>query len=523
MKFPLFLKYTLKKIIFHPLLFAIYPTLFLYNYNKERLTLTLLWLPITAAIICTLILYFIINYFIKNKEKAALITSISIVIILSYNHFSITLVNLASSFVSTFNIRHFISPYRELLTRIVQGSVLILPLVMLYLLHRKITIRQGTLTYVANLISLLLTIPLILNIFLFQATSLKTVKQESNPTVVFSREETYPDIYYLIFDRYAGEETLKEKFDYDNSDFISFLKSKGFFVASSSHTNYSRTRFSLVSSLNMQLLTDMPEISMSGSSSRKVNELLQNNKLQQILKKNGYTYIHFSSNWESTRLNKYADTTINYGLSIDQFTFAVFESSIFYPSLENHLLNKFYRNNIQKTLDHIGKLPFTKQPKFVFAHILAPHPPYFFDKDGNPFTQKQLKQKEEKGNYLDYLAYINGQIKKIVEEILLNSKNPPIIILQADEGPYLFDEFSTLPPQEKKALGIRTGILNAYYAPELDSATLSDSITPVNTFRLIFNAYFGTSYPRLEDKIYYVKTDAHQNATFLDVTNVINH
>ena len=37
------------------------------------------------------------------------------------------------------------------------------------------------------------------------------------------------------------------------------------------------------------------------------------------------------------------------------------------------------------------------------------------------------------------------------------------------------------------------------YLPGMDTAMLSVSISPVNTFRLIFSQYFDADYPLLED------------------------
>ena len=49
----------------------------------------------------------------------------------------------------------------------------------------------------------------------------------------------------------------------------------------------------------------------------------------------------------------------------------------------------------------------------------------------------------------------------------------------------------------------RMRILNAYYLPDGGEEVLYPSISPVNTFRLILNYYFGTSYPLLDDTAYH--------------------
>ena len=69
-----------------------------------------------------------------------------------------------------------------------------------------------------------------------------------------------------------------------------------------------------------------------------------------------------------------------------------------------------------------------------------------------------------------------------------------IIIIQGDHGPWL----------QSKAK--RMQILNAYYLPGHNDQ-LYPTITPVNSFRLVFNHYFGATYPLLPDQSYFSTYD----------------
>ena len=52
----------------------------------------------------------------------------------------------------------------------------------------------------------------------------------------------------------GGYDTLRDLYGYDNSPFLDFLRSKGFYVADKSVTNYPRTELSVASSLNMKYM-----------------------------------------------------------------------------------------------------------------------------------------------------------------------------------------------------------------------------------------------------------------------------
>lgn len=61
-----------------------------------------------------------------------------------------------------------------------------------------------------------------------------------------------------------------------------------------------------------------------------------------------------------------------------------------------------------------------------------------------------------------------------------------------------------------------TSILNAFYLPGVDASVLYDSISPVNTFRVVLDLYFGTGYGLIDDRSYF-SNDRHPYR-FLDVT-----
>jgi hypothetical protein len=130
-------------------------------------------------------------------------------------------------------------------------------------------------------------------------------------------------------------------------------------------------------------------------------------------------------------------------------------------------------------LDQLEEVPQIQGPKFVFAHILAPHArEAYFNAEGEfAYSRSDAALNEE-------FQYLNQRTLQIVQTILAESENPPVIIIQGDHG--LDSE-------------VRMAILNAYYLPGDGAKMLYPTITPVNSFRVVFNAYFGEDFTLLPD------------------------
>ena len=147
----------------------------------------------------------------------------------------------------------------------------------------------------------------------------------------------------------------------------------------------------------------------------------------------------------------------------------------------------------------------------MFAHLLLPHPPYVFDAAGGVLSDEEAAERPTSELYEGQLNYLNSQVEALVEQLLAVPEDErPIIVLTADEGPYPkryegdplmkgpdpdFD-WSTGTEEE---LRIKFGILHAMYLPDT-AADIPQSITSVNTFRFLFNRYFGADLPLLETR-----------------------
>ena len=317
-----------------------------------------------------------------------------------------------------------------------------------------------------------------------------------------------PDVYYIILDMYARGDVLEEYYDYDNSDFLSFLTDKGFYVADQSRANYQHTLQSLASSLNLTYLDAVAQqIGEDCTNIRPLTVMVKNSRVMQYLDDHGYTTIGFFTGHEFTD-NKDVDiylkpdwwhpSQFQTGL-IDLTPFAVFKRT----------RDDFHRSLVLHIFEHLPDATQLDAPTFVFAHILAPHPPYVFGPHGEPVESKKThfsyEQDEFIAAYRDQVSHVNMRLKAVIKEILSRSPEPPIIIVQADHG----------AAYRNTTIQARFPILNAYYFPDQSYDALYADITPVNTFRVVFNEYFGTNYPLLEDRSYFV----HHPYAYSDLTD----
>jgi len=321
-----------------------------------------------------------------------------------------------------------------------------------------------------------------------------------------------PDIYHFIFDRYASEEVLSQYFGVDNSDIGYFLEEQGFYLARGSNSNYQKTGHSIASTFNMDYLRALEEDPrVKGENWRPIFKMLDDHRVGRFLKSRGYRYVQFGSWWAGTFSSRIADENRPHGIS--EFAMLFWRSTmlrpIFHALPDTQLTMRLDWDNGQcqrlgpqlEEIKTIGEQ--TAEPLYVFAHMLLPHGPENFTTTGECLSLEPAAKRGQAQGYLDQIQYANQIIRNVVTELKRPGRRPAVIIIQADEGPFP-NRDNRVPWQNASAddLRIKTGILNAYYFPGKDYSGLWQDITPVNTYRVLFNTYFGTRLPLLEDRIY---------------------
>ncbi|MBT3702065.1 MAG: sulfatase-like hydrolase/transferase [Alphaproteobacteria bacterium] len=341
------------------------------------------------------------------------------------------------------------------------------------------------------------------------------------PALTAPADGAKPDIWYIVLDRYARADVLKSHYNFDNKNFLDALTSKGFQVLDKSTANYQRTAHSLASTLNLDYLDKASKI--TGDKTPDwilLYRLLEDFKVWRALKSLGYKYDHLGSWWTPTAVNKYADRNFSWNVM------PTFERFLWGHSLPGGLAGAAgwrkmdYRQlqceRASRKFDHLENMAADEGPaRFVFAHFLMPHPPFVLRADGSCLSESDARSRSRRDNYIDQVEYTNQRLLDLVSDIRARSNRQSIIILQADEGPWpastAGDEHTagmdTTPVKWRtltdEDLLEKQAIFHAIYLPEKKGVEkLPATMTPVNTFRLIFRHWFGANLPVLSDENY---------------------
>lgn len=386
----------------------------------------------------------------------------------------------------------------------------------------------ATATLTLNLFALLLVGMTLVNIVPYETSrvSAQTPEEPAATTAITSTRVPDRDIYLIVLDRYGSEWSLEHRFEITDNDLPTWLTGEGFQVVPGARANYRATDFSLSAMLSMEMLDEysIDPGRDSGDRTAARSRLLRP-AAAAFLQDNGYTYYQLGSWYGPTQTNELADVTLSWESSTE-FESVLRQSTIL-PAVDRLLgrttgegdeFRDSARARAAFQFRQLQRLPSVPGRKFVFAHILLPHPPYVFDAQGNPVVKATAELQPEAELFANQLTFTNSQVEQTVDALLAGPpESDPIIIIMGDEGPFMCRNVDCVDPSVIR-LGIRFGVLAAYYLPDQPAGFFPTDHTHVNTFRMLFDAYFGTDLPPLPDRSYDWPDNAHIY-DFQDVTD----
>lgn len=488
----------MKKFPFYTLLFAVYPILSLYSHNISEVDFGYAVRPILVSILIVGLFYLFSFLITRSRNRSALISSLSFLLFSSYGLIFLGIKGSESLALLVGRQRIFLPAY-------------ILASAGIIFLLSRIQDKTPNFNFGMNLIGLVLIGMPIFNIL----SHPKNVFQSSNPnptgnSIQQDNNNLSPDIYYFVLDGYGRSDYLQQYMKYDNSGFLQQLKDRGFFIGDCSLSNYSFTRLSLASSLNMNYLENLPgKFDPSSTDSSLLDDLIHHSLVRQTLEKNGYQTVAFESGYQFTELSDaryyFKPNAIPLFMKVlspleimaanDSMLVGLKYFSEFQPLLSKIFpyYEKYQRE--QYIITQLKKVPEIPGKKFVFIHMVTTHRPYIFQPNGDVLLDDKYYSNDGVPvndnyyirGYQYQVEFTNSYLLDLIDLIIKKSNTPPVIILQGDHG-------VRIPG--------RLSILNAIYYQGKD-LQLSSSISPVNTFRVIFDRLGLGTFDILPDRSYY--------------------
>jgi hypothetical protein len=493
--------------IWHPLAFAAWPVVNLYRVNiaetpfREALASTLLCMAVAGIVLNVFMLV------VRDVRRSALMTSIAMLALMMWG------------------------PVRDStgdpgwLFFVWVGVAVVLVLLLAFAggVARELTIVAAA---VATVVLLLALVPVVqAKLPDFRAARRAVPPQENIDQQVgdWAAPGEPRDIFYLVFDRYGAQASMEDRWSMELDPFFDQLQSRGFVVTPDSKANHLRTAQSLSSTFNMRYHQPLAEqYGPDTGNMLPIYELLENHLVGRMLKERGYEYVHIGAWWDPTQSSRNADQNWSYERWKD-FSLELFRSTLL--SRFEHRLSGRPRSEELRHGPYNGALEQFRSlrlaaarpgPTFTFAHVLLPHEPFVFDRHGNYITLDEDIARGRDLNYREQTLFTNELILRFLDDVLdVPAEERPIIVVAADEGPHPVrfkadEENFDWTQATDEELREKFAILNAYYLPDPPGDPgLYDTISPVNTWRVLFNTYFGGEVPLLEDRSYVFRDENH--------------
>jgi len=477
----------------YPFLLAAYPVLALLSYNITQVKYPAAVRPLLLACLAAGLLFLIFRLIYRDAHRAAFIVAAWLLLFSSYGQ-------VYDAIFKEWKAPNFTV---GMLAAWLLLAVLVLVLAGLRKLH------FDGIALALNIVSLGLVIYVLIPVinwsFIKTAPAPAKVAQAKQVLQV-PAGETLPDIYYIMPEDYGRADQLQQWARIDTSSFQQFLKDKGFYIADCSQSNYVTSELSLGSALEMDYLQNL------GSGFNATNEdqsliwnAIRYNTLEADLKAIGYTTVAFATGFSWSELDN-SDVYITpppYWSGLTSFENLLLRTTPVRHLEDIGVLNLFnidgerFRERTLLAFNSAARLASLPGPKFVFMHIISPHPPFVFGQNGSKLVPSTYI--DQNGNYTlekyqqgyrDAVPFDDQELEKTISTLISNSTRPVVIVLQTDTGPW----FTRGPDQFT--------ILNAYFMPD-QTDQLYPGISPVNSFRVILNSYFGANLPLLKDQSYY--------------------
>ena len=326
----------------------------------------------------------------------------------------------------------------------------------------------------------------------------------ADPTVAIAPAGA-PNVYLLMLDGYPRADTLAADYAFDNEPFLGSMADLGFDVAPDAHSNYNSTLLTLTSMLNMrpvhEVIAGAPK---PPDDARALIHAINESTGLATLRGLGYEVVSIAPGLSAFSLYA-ADRLIDTG-QVNGFEVTIARvglTPLILPGLQRTWFHDQQRDRLTTSLERLAELAAEPalRPRFVFAHLLSPHPPIVFAADGSPvegntcFPQgcdlwAEEFARDDRELLLGQLAHLNDLVRATVARIVGADPNA-IVIVFSDHG-------------HRHDLDDPTEMLHSLFLSRTPghAGLFPSDTSPINILPRVLDAYDGLDLPLAPEASY---------------------
>ena len=318
-----------------------------------------------------------------------------------------------------------------------------------------------------------------------------------------------PDIVVMLLDGFPGERAMAIAGG-DPRPFLDALVDRGFTVQADSHSNYLFTTLTLASMLSMTHVHDQPALDppwgQAESDPERLREAINGGAALDALAAHGYELVSIAPGFDHAEVRR-VDRFVTLP-EPSEFEFSLlrlFSVGTWIDAALPDLLSSLQRQRILATFGTIGEIAAEPHegPRFLFAHVPAPHAPWVFDANGGPrqggletfLSDDPVHLGMEAATAFerstDQVTFIGEQAIRTIDDIIAHGDPRTVLVLMSDHGTGI--GFGGEAPTATD-LGERFSNLMAVRAPDQQDL-IEDRLTPVNVFPRLLGRILGDGRP----------------------------
>ena len=483
------------------ILTCFYPCVFLYAHNAGEAPFSSLFPFFGVFLLNGLIFLVFLSLIQRNISRGAFLTDLSMLVIINFGMV----------------MKALNAHWDALKPGAVLAVLAVLFLVILLLLIRK----RPNMRIPCGLFALTFGVLSVVSFGLAVVTNLSSGSSQDNQEAFETYEpKTFtgdkPNVYYFLFDGYAGPECLEHYYHYDNEPFLKAMEDKGFTVSRTSHNYESLKTVTIVPNL-----LNLDYVAHKDMSVAEKDSLLEMPNLFRTFRDNGYQ-LNLANHLDyigSTGCNVL--TRNQSRRTISDF---LLKNSLYsqFDFIKNELNNYIHADYVATYTGPLFNAMDAERdcwkytgdgPTFTMGYLQCPHAPTILDKNGNLVDNYENVgwQWDRPELYLGQLEYISSFILELVTTIQEHDPDA-LIIVQSDHGSRQANHFYDMGIWDT----FDPAVENPYMQNNLNCVYYKGEDFPIegeigiNSLRLILNQVFGTDYEMIEPYHYVTgRFDSH--------------